>query len=547
MKFGECPLADAAGAILAHSVRLPDGTLRKGLTLEDSHIARLAAGGVKSVTVARLESGDISENDAARALADALARGGLVASSGNTGRANLRAPASGLVVLDAERIHRMNAVDEAITIATVAPFESVAAGQVAATVKVITFSVAADKLADCIDIARDGTPPLHFAPFGSKRIGFVQTRLPGLKPAILDKASASMAARLADLGLTVGEERRCAHNLKDVAAALRELADAGCDIALVLGASAIVDRRDVVPMAVLDSGGAIEHLGLPVDPGHLTMMARLDDMRVLGIPGSARSPRLHGFDFVLQRLVAGIDVTPDDLTRMGVGGLLKEIHGRPMPREQEEAAPDDAAPRIGALLLAAGRSRRMGRVNKLLAEVNGAPMVVHAAKALLASRAGPVVVVLGHEPDAVEAALAGLDLSFVRNPDYADGLSTSLKAGLAALPADIDGAVIALGDMPGVTAGDIDALIDAFEPTAGRTICLPVHDGKRGNPVLWARRYFADMGSISGDVGARHLIGENADQVCEVPRNNRGVLIDLDTPEALAAHREANGGQKNPA
>jgi molybdenum cofactor cytidylyltransferase len=223
---------------------------------------------------------------------------------------------------------------------------------------------------------------------------------------------------------------------------------------------------------------------------------------------------------------------------MGVGGLLKEMPGRPMSREDEDMADDipEAVRSIGALLLAAGQSRRMGKANKMLVEINGTPMVVHAARALIASGTAPIIVVLGHEPAAVEAALKGLPVTFVRNPEYADGLSTSLKAGLAALPDRCNGAVIALGDMPEVTAADIESLIDAFDPVTGHTICVPTHHSKRGNPVLWGRRYFAEMAGVSGDVGARHLIDENADQVVEVPRDNPGILIDLDTPEAVAAH-----------
>ena len=184
-------------------------------------------------------------------------------------------------------------------------------------------------------------------------------------------------------------------------------------------------------------------MGLPVDPGNLLLFAKIGSMRVLGIPGSARSPRLHGFDWVLQRLVAGLDVTPEDLTRMGVGGMLKEMPGRPLSREQEELdeMPDQVSPTIGGVLLAAGQSRRMGRTNKMLVEVDGAPMVLHAARAMLASSVSPVVVVLGHQPEQVERALRGIDVRFVRNPDYAEGLSTSLKSGLTALPDTCDGAV----------------------------------------------------------------------------------------------------------
>ena len=121
------------------------------------------------------------------------------------------------------------------------------------------------------------------------------------------------------MGLDIADERHCEHNEAAVAENLSALAAAGCDIVLVLGASAIVDRRDTVPAAVVAAGGKIDHLGLPVDPGNLLLFAQLGDTRVLGIPSSARSPRLHGFDWVLQRLVAGVEVTPEDLTRMGSG------------------------------------------------------------------------------------------------------------------------------------------------------------------------------------------------------------------------------------
>jgi molybdenum cofactor cytidylyltransferase len=223
---------------------------------------------------------------------------------------------------------------------------------------------------------------------------------------------------------------------------------------------------------------------------------------------------------------------------MGAGGLLTEIATRPLPRAEASASRKitgvPARPRVAALVLAAGQSRRMGKSNKLLAEISGKPMVCHVTDAVLASKAHPVIVVLGHQGDAVRQALTGRDVIFIDNPDYAEGISSSLRRGLLALPRDLDGALVCLGDMPHVTAAQIDRLIDAFNPVEGRAICVPTFDGKRGNPVLFARRYFEEMESISGDVGARHLIGEAAELVCEVAMENRSVLLDIDTPEMLA-------------
>ncbi|MGH6947944.1 MAG: nucleotidyltransferase family protein, partial [Kiloniellales bacterium] len=192
-------------------------------------------------------------------------------------------------------------------------------------------------------------------------------------------------------------------------------------------------------------------------------------------------------------------------------------------------------PRVAALLLAAGQSRRMGAVNKLLADVGGEPMVARAGRALLASQARPAIAVTGHEAERVARALAGLEIATVHNPDYTAGLATSLKAGLAALPEDIDGAIVCLADMPAVGAEVLDRLIAAFNPLEGRAICLPTWQGKRGNPVLFARRFFPELMTVSGDLGGRGVIGQNQELVAEVPMPDNAVLVDIDTPDALAA------------
>ena len=196
--------------------------------------------------------------------------------------------------------------------------------------------------------------------------------------------------------------------------------------------------------------------------------------------------------------------------------------------------PRVAAPRIAAVVLAAGRSTRMGGANKLLAEVGGETLIARVVKAAAASRAEPVIVVTGHEAETVRAALAGEDVTFADNPDYAEGLSSSLRAGLAALPGDVDGALICLGDMPHVDAALIDRLIAAFDPAGGCEICVPMHRGKRGNPVLWGRRFFAQMAAIEGDRGARDLIGRHAGVMREIEAGE-GCLIDVDTPDGLDA------------
>jgi molybdenum cofactor cytidylyltransferase len=237
---------------------------------------------------------------------------------------------------------------------------------------------------------------------------------------------------------------------------------------------------------------------------------------------------------VLMRMLAGLPVAREDITGMGVGGLLMEIVTRPQPRDEPVAG----AGRVAAIVLAAGRSTRMGGPNKLLAEVNGKPLIRIAVEQALASRANPVIVVTGHQRKETEAAIAGLDAKLVHNPDFAQGLGTSLKTGVAAVPAGNEGAIICLADMPGVNAALIDTLIAAFEPEKGALVVVPTLAGQRGNPVLWSRRFFPDLMAVEGDVGARHLIARYPEAVTEVAVKGGGAFTDVDTPDALHALKQ---------
>lgn len=218
---------------------------------------------------------------------------------------------------------------------------------------------------------------------------------------------------------------------------------------------------------------------------------------------------------------------------MAAGGLLMEIASRPQPRETTTPIDVRAVPRIAALVLAAGRSTRMGANNKLTELVDGQPMVRHVVETALAANLTSVRVVTGNKPAEVQHALDGLEVTYTHNPKFADGLSTSLAAGTEALEADIDGVIVLLGDMPLITSDLISKLVAAFNPAENRAICVPVYNGKRGNPILWAARFFSDMTKVQGDTGARHLIGENAEWLTEVEAGDPSIFRDIDTPEAL--------------
>jgi molybdenum cofactor cytidylyltransferase len=195
--------------------------------------------------------------------------------------------------------------------------------------------------------------------------------------------------------------------------------------------------------------------------------------------------------------------------------------------------PDPAPSGVAAVVLAAGRSTRMAPVNKLTAAYHGTALVRHAAEAACASRAAEVVVVVGHEADGVRDALAGLDVRFVDNPAYATGLASSVKAGIAAVGPDASGAVILLGDMPGVTSAVVDALIGAFEGAGGKKICQPRYDGQPGNPVLWPRALFAEFADLSGDVGAKPLLARHKADILGVDVGTDAIHMDIDAPADL--------------
>ncbi|MFL5143068.1 MAG: NTP transferase domain-containing protein, partial [Microvirga sp.] len=457
----------------------------------------------------RLGTDDVGEDEAALRLAERIAGPHARVDRPFTGRANLFAEKAGVLVVDRSAIDGINAIDEAITVATLAAHKAVVAGEMIGTVKIIPYAVPDAILKRALAVL-DGA--VRVAPYVRRRIAVASTVLPGLKPSVIKKTLDVLGERIAPAEAAVVQEVSVPHDSGRLAEELRRLASSEAELVIVFGASAIADRRDVIPAALEAAGGKVEHFGMPVDPGNLLLLARRGDMPVLGLPGCARSPKLNGFDWVLQRIAAGVPVTRRDIMMMGAGGLLTEIPTRPLPRASAtETEPVMLrAPRIAALILAAGQSRRMGALNKMIAEVDGKPMVAHALAAVTASQAGPIVVVTGHEPDAVRAALAGHEIRFVHNPHYADGLSTSLRAGLAALPTDIDGVLVCLGDMPRVGPETLNRLIAAYNPVEGRAICVPTVDGKRGNPVLWDKRFFAEMQDLAGDVGARHLIGAHA-------------------------------------
>ncbi|WP_298966962.1 molybdopterin-binding protein [uncultured Methylobacterium sp.] len=338
MRFGPVPVAQAVGLVAAHSVRAGDVVVRKGRPIGADDARALAAAGLHEIVAVTLEPGDVSEDAAAGRLAAASAGPGLEVAAPFTGRANLHATGAGLLTIDRAAVDAVNAVDEAVTLATLAPFKPVVPGEMVATVKIIPYAVPGAVLDRAL--AALPRPPLAVAPYRLSRVAAISTLLPGLKASVVDKTLRVLAERLAPAGARLVGDARIPHEAASLAGALAAAGE-GADLAVVFGASAIADRRDVIPAGIEAAGGTVEHLGMPVDPGNLLLLGRLGAMPVIGAPGCARSPKENGFDWVLHRLLAGLPVTRADVIGFGVGGLLMEIVSRPQPRGGE-ASEDEA-------------------------------------------------------------------------------------------------------------------------------------------------------------------------------------------------------------
>ena len=538
MIFGEFATRDAEGLILAHAVKLPAGRLPKGHVLGTADVTALAEAGIASVIACRMEAGDLGEDEAAELCASAIVPDNLRLTPAATGRVNFHATCNGLFVADKALIDRFNRVDSAITLACLADHSDVQSGDLVATVKIIPLAVPGDSVEQARAILTEGDA-FRLKPYRPHAVQLIATKLPSLKPTVMDKTARVLEQRLAPSQSELVGEQRVAHRAEAVAAAIENALlhqDARPPMIVVFGASAMCDAADVIPESIRMAGGVVDQVGLPVDPGNLLVLGHVEGVPVIGAPGCARSPKENGFDWVLNRLLAGETPTAHELTGLGVGGLLMEIPSRPLPREL--ATEGESQPlKVATVLLAAGRSSRMGEGgrHKLLAEFEGEPLVRRSARIAIEAGAGEVIVVTGHRASEIADSLKGLPVACVDNPDYASGMASSLKVGFAAANAGgADAVLVMLADMPGVSAGDLHALVSAFRASAGRSIVRAVADGKRGNPVILPRSTFEAIKSLEGDIGARPIIETAGLPIVDV-EIGVAARLDVDTPEAVIA------------
>jgi molybdenum cofactor cytidylyltransferase len=331
VKFGLVPVEEAVGALAAHSVRAGEATVKKGTPVSSEIAMQLKQAGVETIIAARFEPGDIGEDEAALRLARSLAGENVHVEAPFTGRSNLYAETSGVLLIDVEAINGLNAVDEAMTAATLPAYKPVVSGEMIGTVKIIPYAIPEILLQKGIDSAGKGA--LRIAPYTRRSVGVVSTVLPSLKQSVIDKTLAVFGKRLESAQARIVQDRRVPHDETALARELADQAKGDTQLIVVFGASAIADRRDVIPSAIEMAGGRVEHFGMPVDPGNLLLVGSIAGKPVIGAPGCARSPKENGFDWILHRLLADIPVTRADIMSLGVGGLLMEIVSRPQPRE----------------------------------------------------------------------------------------------------------------------------------------------------------------------------------------------------------------------
>ena len=273
---------------------------------------------------------------------------------------------------------------------------------------------------------------------------------------------------------------------------------------------------------------------MPVDPGNLLLLGKIKKIPIIGLPGCARSPSLNGFDWVLERVLSGNNISDIDISNMGVGGLLKTKNKREISNSKDKKY------KITNIILAAGQSKRMLKDNKLLIKINKQSMIDKMVSTSLNSSADSTVVVLGYQSDIIQEIIQNKEIITIVNKDYKKGLSSSLQCGISALPDDCDAAIIILADMPNIESKIINSLINNFNPQKNKSIIIPTFNGKKGNPILLDRKYFPDIISVKGDKGAKDIIVNNKNSILEIPQKNSSVLNDIDTKEDLSLYLKNN-------
>lgn len=527
MKFEERELANAIGWALAHSLKCGGKRLPKGTVLSERIVNQLADHDINTAQVFLLDDTDIDEDTAAVQAATLICGPGLSVRPAGRGRANLVAESDG-VFLPGDAVNYLNQLDDAFSVASLRSASRVNQGQLAATVKLIPYGLAAHILEE-----NKKAPQCSVAKFQSFRAALVMTG-----PEATPKTMAALTERVERLHGILSGEMSSDHAVKPVCDALAKLTKTDSDLVLLLGASAISDIRDVLPTALQAAGGKIIKLGMPADPGNLLMLGQLGKKTVIGLPGCARSPALNGLDWILERFAAGMPLDKPTITSLGTGGLLKEPVGRQVPRTQGPSRNATNLTNFSAVVLAAGRSTRAGNAHKLLSKIGDTPVITATLNCIgkCMEKAGhmDIVVITGHDAERLKACLRPNSATIIHNEQFTSGMGSSLALGIQSLGRSCSYAFVCLADMPFIQPSTFLALMKQAKDQAGAAILIPTFHGKRGHPVLWSQHFFPELRKLGGDSGGKAVIQHHSEKIIEVPVEDPGILIDLDTPEMLA-------------
>ncbi|MBR1778205.1 MAG: NTP transferase domain-containing protein [Alphaproteobacteria bacterium] len=531
MKFGEFPIYDALGIELVHDVRYQGKTLKKGHILTSSDISQLKYAGVKTITGVQFSAEDIHPETAADILLKTLVGDYLrYTVPDETGYSELFADIDGTFVFDQDRLNRFNAHNESIALITVQPYIPVYKGQFIGNLRVFGPAVTAEVLNEAVTKISGTGSLLKVAPYAFCKIGFIRTLLNNSSIPSLDDDK--LAARFGAFGFNVVYSDLCEHSAAAVEKAVRNAIDAQAEIVLVESQVPPLHRDDVVPTGFKEAAGDIDRLGWPADAGLSLVIGHKNNVKLLGY--CAADAEQTAFDRLLRFLATNSLPSADIFPRLAMNGLsLERMTKRITPEQMQKSIAVGSvsdSEKIAVVILAAGSSRRMIGTNKLLEPIKGLPMVEHAVRSALSSKADYVAVVTGHDAKFIERRLEQYDVKIVRNADYVSGILGSIRLGLAVLPPDIAGAVILPADMPEFTEEYIDRLIDAFDFTASRRpVVLPTYNAVRHNPVLWPRDLFKNVKIVPEDSQWVPALIEHSDYIKEIPLKDDLPLTDINT------------------
>ena len=531
MKIKSLAPQDSIGAVLAQTYNLPGKIISKGTFVTNEIVAYFKTGNVKTILCAVPEEGDIHEDEAAEAISSAIDKNHIYADKASTGRVNFKSQSLCLVRYDRDFIKELNLVDESIAFSIVEHNQLLAEGDLIATLKIIPFFMQKKYVDRVIKIlAKDELFKIHS--LKKKEVTLIQTCFEWQKKSIFTATSNVTKARLEALGCSLKKEKLINHDYDTLRAIIRSSVKNEPEILLVSGASAITDRSDCIPKAILSEGGEIIQYGLAVDPGNLLLIGKVGNTTVIGMPGCARSPKLNGFDWVLQLLMADIPINREELADMGAGGLLMEIASRPLPRALAKTV-SKRENKVMGVILAAGNSTRMGNDNKLLRNIGDAPLIRNTAIEMLKSDLDSCSIVLGYQSDKVADVIKDLNVNLILNPLWKEGQASSLRAAINTLDSTYSDLLIMLGDLPGIKSSHINSIIEEHLLTDNRKskITIPSFKGQKGNPVIWGRSFFHDLSNLEGDVGGRTLFSEHPAAINILEMNDPWVVKDADTPE----------------